>query len=218
MVGICDADERRADAPSLYGALAERCRIGELMMIEDVVEVDAFHAGAESIERCAAQRSCVDALTEPEIPDFIVVARLPVVQVYAEKIGVETHAEFLPLAVFMREIDVVDVESIAKEYPSPPEIRTELIVWLRREDGAVVAIIGYAIGLKRISILQHKGIVVVLRLNIVGINTAETFQKAHHLVTYRDIEWCHASVVTRWPGEEADVVHGQRVYFLIGIK
>lgn len=47
---VAESSQCRATRPALDGALAVGGRIGELLVVEDIVEVDAPFAGVETIE------------------------------------------------------------------------------------------------------------------------------------------------------------------------
>ena len=100
MNGVSEASQYGAGTAPLYGALAEGCRIGKLVMVEDVIDVEALDAGMEAVEPHAIHPAHV-GVAYLEVAYLVVIARLAVVEVYAEKVGIEADVEFLALAVVM---------------------------------------------------------------------------------------------------------------------
>ena len=109
---------------------------------------------------------------------------------------------------------MVDVESVSKEYPPPSEVRSELVAPFRTQHNGVVPVVGKAVYLVSIGVLDHRGIVVVLRLDICRVYTAEPLEETYESVPYPLSQWVAAEVISigRQPGSA--VACGYRVNLL----
>ena len=71
---------------------------------------------------------------------------------------------------------MTDIKGVAKEYPSPSEIRTNAVshLWCKRY--RLARLTTNAIGLVSIGVLQHYGIVVMLWFNVGGVDFIEVLE------------------------------------------
>ena len=112
-------------------------------------------------------------MIQSDITNLIVITRFPVVEIDTHQVTVQTDVELLLL---MSAGKMTDIERIAKEYPSPSEIRTDAVGHLRRKRYRLSRLTTDAVGLVGIGVLQHHGIVVMLRFDIGGVDFVEVLE------------------------------------------
>ena len=106
----------------------------------------------------------------------IVVAGLAIEEVDANLRTVEREVELL-LVVAVAE--VLDVECVTEEQPSPADVGTNLDGRPRGEHKVVAASGADGVRLIRVGVLHHEREIVFLRLDVVGVHPAEVL---YHLV------------------------------------
>lgn len=176
MIGIGNTKKRRACTLSLHRALAESCRIRELMVIEDIINVEALHARMESAELGTFYRFGVNVLYFHPLYE-VIVSRFSIIDVYSKQISVQADIQFLTLAIVMGKVEMVYVKCISEEYPSPTEVRTHLKIPLRGKGYAHVVIVSYTVYLMCVGVLEHCRIVVFLWFYVSGVYQTEPFEE-----------------------------------------
>ena len=178
MSGIADAIKGRSTATPLHGPLAEGCRIGEFLMVGDVIDINTCDANIHAIERYTFQGTGVDGPSgHVHITYLIVITRLTVIQIHGDEVTVQAD---IPLLFVVLITDMTDIDGISEKNPTPSEIWTDTIGGLRGEEERLPRLTRHAIHLVGIGILQHQRIVVMLRLDIGSVclvEVAEIFRK-----------------------------------------
>ena len=101
-------------------------------MIEDIIDIHTRYAHINARERHTLEQVLVDARAELDIADLIVAARTAVEPVDAYLRGIDAEIKLLTRTlVEVEDIEVLDIEGIASEEPSPAEIRTYARLSLR---------------------------------------------------------------------------------------
>ena len=155
-------------------------------------------------------------MIQSDVTDFIVIACFPVIEVDTHQVTVQTDVELLFL---MSTGEMTDIKSVSKEYPSPSEIRTDAVghLWCKRY--RLARLTTDAIGFVGIGVLQHYCIVVMLWLDIGGVDFVEVFEIAGEEVSHLmgDIFLCCRHFLDRWfSGEHNRVghlIHGGNILY-----
>ena len=100
MDGIGETCQRRTGTTPLDSALTEGRRIGHLMVIEDIIDIETLDTGMKTVETCAPHFTDI-SIANFHILYLIVISRLPVIKVYTEQVCIKAHIQFLPLAIIM---------------------------------------------------------------------------------------------------------------------
>ena len=142
-------------------------------MVEDVVEVESLDAYRHAGERNALEHIFIQPITQYGFLDAVVIARLAVIEVNAEHRTVKTQFKlFLGIVV----ADASYVERVAQEQPSPAQIWPDFHrrPWGKGDRLSRLAFQGiYLIG---VGVLHHHRIVIVLRLNVIGVDVVEMLE------------------------------------------
>ena len=178
MLRVTDADERTSCRFALCGALTEGGRIGETAMIEYIVDVEPLYSRLHSVEFHTLQRGCVDFVVHRQTAYLEVLSRLPIIEVEAYFRTVKAQVELLSLLFRTVEEWVFNVDGVAKEYPSPPQIGTYAYRWFGCEGQMVALLVVQYIHFKVVGVLYHRRKVVPLRFNVGGIDVVHL---AHRL-------------------------------------
>lgn len=81
MMRIADTSHCRSGATLLAGALAESRRIGELVVVQDVIEVEALGTLRKTFHRLAVKRRGVDVLADIKMAYLEIAAVINVIEV-----------------------------------------------------------------------------------------------------------------------------------------
>ena len=88
-------------------------------MIEDIVKIQAFNTTLKAIERYFSQSIRIDMIPQVHSLNMIIITRLAPEQIHTQQTAVQTQVELLLAAMIILGIDMLQVESITQEYPSP---------------------------------------------------------------------------------------------------
>ena len=102
-------------------------------MIEDVVKIQAFNTTLKTIERYFSQSIRIDMITQIHSLNMIIITRLAPEQIHTQQTAVQTQVELLLAAMIILGIDMLQVEGITQEYPSPSQIRSQAPGRIRRK-------------------------------------------------------------------------------------
>ena len=174
---VADAENGRSGTSDLARALAEGRRIREFLVVGDVIEVETAYVGMQSAEVHTPQRADVNLCIVAEFypADMVIVSGRAIEQVYADLIAVEAEVDS---CAFVAAAQVGHVQRVAKEYPSPTEVRTDLVAGGRRQVYTLLVAVGYTVHLVGVRVLQHDRIVIFLRLDVVGVKSGKVFGDA----------------------------------------
>ena len=106
-------------------------------MIEDVIGAGTRDAHVNTIERHTLEQRTIDATPQTHVANLIIVARTAIEYIYAYLRGVDAEVELLTKAV-LAEANVLYIERIAEEKPSPSEVRTYFGESIRSKGNALV--------------------------------------------------------------------------------
>lgn len=173
LVGIADAQQRRTATALLTCALTESGWIGEALVVEDVVEIEAFNAHVETRKRQAVQGVPGVVVVECDALDVIVVTRLPPEEVDANGGTVEAQVKLLLGGLVVSVMQGSEVYRIAQEEPTPTEIRAELDTDVGREDDFLSVLAAEGIHLVGGGLLEHQRVVIVLWLDVGRVHRIE---------------------------------------------
>ena len=99
-------------------------------MIKDIVKIKALDTCFESIEVYSLHGTSVDIVVKMHGANFVVISSFTIEQVNAYLITIEREVEILTIVATAK---VGEVDGVAKEYPLPANIRTNLIRWFGSE-------------------------------------------------------------------------------------
>ena len=168
---IACSRQPRATADFLARTLTEGCRIGEASMIENVIGIDARDAHAESVEGNILKLRAVDAISHAHLPQFVVTTRTAVVEIDAHLRRIDAEVN-LALRAVAEEVKILQVERVAEEYPSPPEVGANLDALVRGKRDALAVATQYEV-LVITGGLHHDREFVMLWFYIVILQTIE---------------------------------------------
>ena len=92
-------------------------------MVEDVIGVEPGNTYAQSVEAEILNLVSVNILAQIDVANLIVTTRAAIVQVDANLCCIKAEVELL---FYFADVEVVDVNGIAKKYPPPTEIGSYL--------------------------------------------------------------------------------------------
>ena len=124
VLGISDAQEHGTGTSALYGTLCISSWIRESSMIKDIVKVEPLDTRFKSPERRLSHRITVDMFSQIHTLDMIIITCLTPEEINTQQTAVETQVKLLFIRMTVIGIDMLQVESITQEYPSPSQIRT----------------------------------------------------------------------------------------------
>ena len=156
VVGVADTHEGGSGASLLHGALAEGGGIGEFLVVEDVVEVEAANADLDAAEVHVAEHGGIVFLAFVSAFDAIAALVVAREDVDADERAVDAEVEF----VLQVALQCADVYLVAEEYPSPSEVGTHLDARLRGEGESLSAIASQRVAFIVVGALHHEDIVV----------------------------------------------------------
>lgn len=142
-------------------------------MIKYVVKIQAFNTTLKTIERYFSQSIRIDMITQIHSLNMIIITCLAPEQIHTQQTAVQTQVELLLAAMIILGIDMLQVEGITQEYPSPSQIRSQAPGRIRRKGDSLPLLAIQGIFLVGIGILQHHRIVEVLRFYIPFIYIGE---------------------------------------------
>ena len=114
------------------------------MMVENVIHIDARNTNAESVEGFSLEPIAVDAIAHAYLAQLIVAASTAVEQVDTYLRRVDTQIE-LTLAFVAKDCKILQVESRAKKYPAPAEVRAYLDALVGSEHDALTVAAEYEV-------------------------------------------------------------------------
>ena len=153
-------------------------------MVEDVIKIESLDTRFETVERSFVDRGAIDVLTQIHPLNMIVISRLSPEQVYSQQTAVEAQVKLLLVGVVVSEIDVLQVERITQEHPSPAQIRTQTVRRIRSKGNALSFAVSERIFLVGIGVLQHHRIIVVLVFDIRRIRTVEFSEESGEYISH----------------------------------
>ena len=165
-----------AGTTALVGGLAVDRWIGKLAVIEYPVGIQSLDAAFQTVEvfvfQCRIVYSHIVEGTELEVASC-----LPVVEVDSEfgAVDVEGHLFLLGLVLVVAE-EVLYIERVAQEYPSPSEVDAEFGSQARGEVetlGILVRIVAQTVMLIPRAVLQHEGQIVQIGRDVGGVYRIE---------------------------------------------
>ena len=173
LVCVANAEKSRAATLPLTSALAESGWIREAFVVENVVEVEALDAGAQSGKGQTVERMPRVVIIECDALDAIVVTRLAPEEVDTYGGTVKTEVELLLGRLVFLMVKSTKVYRITEKEPSPTEIRTEFDTEIRGKDNFLSILTAQRIHLVSGGLLEHERIVVKLRLDIGSVHGIE---------------------------------------------
>ena len=129
---IRDANHPRTTTNLLNRTLCESGWIGETLMIEYVIEVDTRDAHTEAIKRNSHHLRHILFLSHTDVANLIIATCTTIIEVgtYLSTIDAEVKLLFHRIVA---NIKILQIEGIAKKYPSPTEIWASLNSGLGRQ-------------------------------------------------------------------------------------
>ena len=101
---------------------------------------------------------------------MIVITRLSPEQIHSEQTAIQAQIELLLATVVALHIDMLQVYGITQKHPSPSQIRSQSPRRVRCKRDALPILTIEGIDFVGIGILEHHGIVVMLRLDILFVD------------------------------------------------
>ena len=102
-------------------------------MIKYVVKIQTFNTTLKTIERYFSQSIRIDMITQIHSLNMIIITCLAPEQIHTQQTAVQTQVELLLAAMIILGIDMLQVEGITQEYPSPSQIRSQAPGRIRRK-------------------------------------------------------------------------------------
>ena len=115
----------RATTDLLDSTLRKGCRIGEALVVEDVIEIDSRNTHADSAKGNTLQTTGIYILTQIDATYLVVTTSTTIVQISTDLCGINADVKFL-LEVLVIYVNILQVKSITSEDPTPAEVRTDL--------------------------------------------------------------------------------------------
>ena len=159
-----------ATADFLAGGLAESRWIREAAVVEDIVGTHTRNSHIDTCKRHALKESAVDTV-EIHVAYLIVIARSAIKDVDTHLRRIDAQVKALAQAI-LTEADVLDIEHIAEEEPSPAEIGAYLGLSVGRQTDGLSVAAQHEV-LVSAGYLAHHRKLVVLRLDVIVFRTVE---------------------------------------------
>ena len=176
VIHISNACHPRPATDFLARALRKCSRIGESLVVEDVIETDSCLTHTDTIKRHIFQQALIDSLSQIHLTQHIVVARMAIIHISTYLCTVYTGIYALPSCGAYIQTDILYIDRIAQEYPSPSEIRAHLDHIMGRERHRLFFISRrtQTIEVPGIASQCHYRPVVMLRFHVILVDIAET--------------------------------------------
>lgn len=142
-------------------------------MIKDIVKIKALDTCFESIEVYSLHGTSVDIVAKMHGANFVVISSFTIEQVDAYLITIKREVEILTIVATAK---VGEVDGVAKEYPLPANIRTNLIRWFGSKINGLSALANKFVALEGVGVLKHSGEIILLLLDIISIYTRKILQ------------------------------------------
>ena len=142
-----------------------------MAMVKNVIEAGTRDAHIDTSKRHALEKAPIDAIAQFYIAHLIVIARATIEQVDTYLRRIDAEVELLAKSI-LRKTNILDIERVAQEEPSPAKVRTNLGESVRSQrDALIVATDDKA--LVGAGNLPHNGKLVVIGLDILIVEAVE---------------------------------------------